>query len=130
MGWAFRVSEFCFFFLVFYFCQVWLQQESILFGLLKFYQACLELVAGGLAGGWAVAGAPAGWLAGIDPVGLWGGGLVGFRVPKFQFSLVLCLSQACLQHLIKVPDSQSLCCLCLCPSHHFGSSSLAFKSKV
>jgi hypothetical protein len=46
-GWVFRVSEFCFFF----FCQVWLQQESILFGLLKVFQAHLKLAASGLAGG-------------------------------------------------------------------------------
>jgi hypothetical protein len=31
----------------------------------------------------------------------------GFRIPKFQLSLVLYLSQACLQHLRKVPDSQN-----------------------
>jgi hypothetical protein len=37
------------------------------------------------------------------------------RVPKFQLSLVLYLSQVCLQHLSKVPDSQSLYCLHLCP---------------
>jgi hypothetical protein len=38
-------------FLGFFFGQVWLQQESILFGLLKVSQACLELVGSGLAGG-------------------------------------------------------------------------------
>jgi hypothetical protein len=46
MGWGFRVSEFCFFFLLF-FCQVWLQQKNILFGLLKVSQARLELAADG-----------------------------------------------------------------------------------
>jgi hypothetical protein len=46
----------------------------------------------------------------------------GFRVPKFELSLVLYFSQACLQCLSKVPDSRSSCSLCLCPSHHFGSS--------
>jgi hypothetical protein len=50
MGWGFRVSVFCFFFFVFFF-QVWLQQESILFGLLKVSQARLELVASRLVGG-------------------------------------------------------------------------------
>jgi hypothetical protein len=43
-------------------------------------------------------------------------------VLKFQRSLVLYLNLVCLQHLSKVPDSQSSCSLCLCPSHHFGSS--------
>jgi hypothetical protein len=52
MGWGSGVSEFCFFFLFFFFCQVWLQQESILFSLLKVFQSCLELVASGLAGRW------------------------------------------------------------------------------
>jgi hypothetical protein len=54
-GWRFRVSEFCFFFLFFgffFFCQVWLQQESILFGLLKVSQACMELADNGLVGRW------------------------------------------------------------------------------
>jgi O-antigen/teichoic acid export membrane protein len=37
-GWGLRVLEFCFFFLGFFFLQVWLQQESILFGLLKVSQ--------------------------------------------------------------------------------------------
>jgi hypothetical protein len=38
--------EFCFFFLVF-FCQVWLQKESILFGLLKISHARFESAASG-----------------------------------------------------------------------------------
>jgi hypothetical protein len=46
----------------------------------------------------------------------------GFRVLKFQLSLLLYFSQVCLHCLSKVPDSQSLHSLCLCPSHHFGSS--------
>jgi hypothetical protein len=50
--------EFCFFFWVFFF-QVLLQQESILFGLLKISQTCLELVAG------------------RQVVGLWGNSLAG-----------------------------------------------------
>jgi hypothetical protein len=45
---GFRVLEFCFFF---FFCQAWLQQESILFGLLKVSQVHLELVASGQAAG-------------------------------------------------------------------------------
>jgi hypothetical protein len=45
-----------------------------------------------------------------------------FRVLKFQFSLVLYLSQLCLQHLSKIPDSWSSHSLHLCPSRHFGSS--------
>jgi hypothetical protein len=40
---------------------------------------------------------------------------LGFRVPKFQLSLVLYLSQVCLWHLSKVPDSQSSHGLHLCP---------------
>jgi hypothetical protein len=54
--------EFCFFFLVFFFffCQVWLQQESILFGLLKVSQARLEPLASGQVGGGWCAGSPAG----------------------------------------------------------------------
>jgi hypothetical protein len=45
MGWG---QEFGVLFLpfFFFFCQVWLQQESIMFGLLKVSQACLELEAG------------------------------------------------------------------------------------
>jgi hypothetical protein len=46
----------------------------------------------------------------------------GFKVLKFQFSLVLYLSQVCLQHLSKVPDYQNSHSLCLCSSCHFGSS--------
>jgi hypothetical protein len=46
----------------------------------------------------------------------------GFRVPKFQLSLMLYLSQSCLQSLSKVSDSQSSRSLRLCTSHHFGSS--------
>jgi hypothetical protein len=45
MGWGFKVLEFSFFFLVFFY-QVWFQQESIQFGLLKVSQARLELAAG------------------------------------------------------------------------------------
>jgi hypothetical protein len=63
-GWGFRVSEFCFFF-SFSFCHVWLQQESILFGLLKVSQARLELAVSGLVGGW-------------------GGGLVGQQALDLQ----------------------------------------------
>jgi hypothetical protein len=82
-----------------FFCQVWLQQESILFGPLIVAQARLKLVSGGLvdgrclqvgswAGGQVTAGVPAGqWagdgLAGLQgscqcagrPVGWWGGGI-------------------------------------------------------
>jgi hypothetical protein len=36
------------FFFLFFFFQEWLQQETILFGLLKVSQACLELAARGL----------------------------------------------------------------------------------
>jgi hypothetical protein len=42
-----------------------------------------------------------------------------FRMLNFHLSLVLYLSQVYLQHLSKIPDSWSSCCLCLCPSHHF-----------
>jgi hypothetical protein len=47
------VSSFWFFWGLFVclFCQVQLQQERILFGLLKVFQAHLELVASGLVGG-------------------------------------------------------------------------------
>jgi hypothetical protein len=44
-----------------------------------------------------------------------------FRVPIFWLSLVLYLSQGCLQYLRKVPDSWSSPSLQLCPSHHLGS---------
>jgi hypothetical protein len=59
MGWRFRVLEFCFFLLGFLFvclfvCQMCLQQESILFALLKISQARLEL--GGQAGAWLASG--------------------------------------------------------------------------
>jgi hypothetical protein len=47
-GLGFRVSEFCFFW---FFLPSVASQESILFGLLKVSQACLELEAGGMAGG-------------------------------------------------------------------------------
>jgi hypothetical protein len=69
MGWEFRVLEFCFFF---FFCQVWLQQESILFDLLKVSQARLELAASGLVGRQVVAGV----LAGSGLAGRWAGGQV------------------------------------------------------
>jgi hypothetical protein len=51
-----------------FFGQMWLQQESFLFGLLKISQALLELVGGGLVGR---------WFGG--PAGQWGGGLVGLQ---------------------------------------------------
>jgi hypothetical protein len=61
------------FLLFFFFCQVLLQQESILFGLLKVSQAFFELVASG----------PVVWQpgrpAGGGLVGLWNGGLEGLR---------------------------------------------------
>jgi hypothetical protein len=47
----------------------------------------------------------------------------GFKVQKFQLSLVLYLSQVCLQHLSKVPVSQRSRNL-LCPCHHFGSCAI------
>jgi hypothetical protein len=55
-----------FLFSFFFFYQVWLHQESILFGLLKVFQALLELAASRLAGRWQ-------WLAGRQV----GGGLAG-----------------------------------------------------
>jgi hypothetical protein len=96
-----------------------------LFGLLKVSQAHLELVACG-------------------PVDGCGSGLAGRRAAvaclffqcivawrilpwargagcQFQLSLVLHLSQACLQNLSQVPDLQSSCYLCLCLSRHFGA---------
>jgi hypothetical protein len=54
------------FFLSFFFCQVWLQQKSILFGLLKVSQAHLELAAGGVVD---VPTGQAGRLAGCGLVG-------------------------------------------------------------
>jgi hypothetical protein len=78
-----------------------------------------------------------------DSAGLWGGAwhagpailLVycgvekpsrssGFRVLMFQLSVVLYLSQGCLQHLSKVPGSRSSHGLWLYPSHHLGSPSI------
>jgi hypothetical protein len=47
MGWGLGFQSFVASFW-FSFYQVWLQKGSILFGLLKVYQACLELVASGL----------------------------------------------------------------------------------
>jgi hypothetical protein len=68
---------------------MWLQQESILFGLLKVSQALLDLVASGLAGsqqwpagqwvGRPVVGVPVGWQVGGSHASQWqwhiGGGL-------------------------------------------------------
>jgi hypothetical protein len=47
--------------------------------------------------------------------------IYGFRVPYFWLSLVLFLSQACLQHLSNVPGSWSAWGLWLCPSHQLVS---------
>jgi hypothetical protein len=44
----------------------------------------------------------------------------GFRVPKFQLSMLLYLSQGCLQCLSMVPHSQNSSSLRLCSSCHFG----------
>jgi hypothetical protein len=52
--------EFCFFFF-FFFSQMWLQQESILFSLLKVSQAPLELAVSVLVGGRAAACVQAFW---------------------------------------------------------------------
>jgi hypothetical protein len=70
--------------------------------------------------GWRVAA----WVPACSFSVLWCGEVfheLGVQVPKFQLSLVLYLSQACLQHLSKVPDSWSSCSLDLCPSCNFGS---------
>jgi hypothetical protein len=88
-----------------------------LFGLPKVSQAHLELVAGGPAGGqWGVGGGPPvlSVYHGVKKPSMG----QGFRVPKFQLSLVLHLSQVCLQHLSKVPDSRSSHNVRLCHSHH------------
>jgi hypothetical protein len=53
---------------------VCLQQESILFVLLKVSQACLELVAGQVVGG-----GPVGWFLGRGLVGWWPGGPVRWQ---------------------------------------------------
>jgi hypothetical protein len=51
-----------------------------------------------------------------------------FRVPYFLLSLVLCLSQVCLQHVSKIPDSQSSCSLQLCPSRYLQEKFLCVAS--
>jgi hypothetical protein len=58
MGWG--VQDFRVLFLFPFFCQVWLQQEHILFVLLKVFQARFELVADELAGSQQQ---PVGWQA-------------------------------------------------------------------
>jgi hypothetical protein len=47
----------------------------------------------------------------------------------FQLSLVVYLSQVCLQSLSKVPGSQSSHSLQLCPSRHLGSIAILNKQK-
>jgi hypothetical protein len=89
-GWGFRILEFCFFFgccfFFSFFCLVWLQQENILFGLLKVSQAHLELAAVGC---WA--GSSGQQVGGLQLVGWrhgrlavqWAGGSVGVVVCLF-----------------------------------------------
>jgi hypothetical protein len=45
----------------------------------------------------------------------------GVRVSRFWFLLVLYFCQVCLQHLRKIWESWSSCCLVLYPNYHLGS---------
>jgi hypothetical protein len=51
---------------------------------------------------------------------------LGVQSAKVLALLLLYLHQTWLQHLSQVPDSQSLCCLWLCHSCHFGFSLFSF----
>jgi hypothetical protein len=105
---------------------VWLQQESILFGILKVSQACLELAAGGSAGREAVgggqcagswegsgccAGGPVGrpaawgWWPAYSCSALWGG--EDFRRLGFQGAKVSALPCALPQPRVSPASQQS-----------------------